>query len=61
MNSMDQRTNAGDDGSLCKTYSAEELLRPGEAQRNSDEFSRQILESSRDCIKMLDLDGRCCG
>ncbi|HUG53363.1 MAG TPA: PAS domain-containing protein, partial [Vicinamibacteria bacterium] len=35
----------------------EELLEAQEALRRSDEFSRRIIESSRDCIKTLTLEG----
>ena len=29
-----------------------------EALRRSEEFAARLIESSRDCIKVLDLDGR---
>jgi PAS domain S-box-containing protein len=35
-----------------------ELRRAHEAMRASEEFTRRILDSSMDCIKVLDLDGR---
>jgi PAS domain S-box-containing protein len=35
-----------------------ELRRAHEAMRVSEEFTRRILDSSMDCIKVLDLDGR---
>lgn len=36
----------------------EALKRSEEALRESEEFSKSIIESSRDCIKVLDMEGR---
>lgn len=59
---------AGASDYLVKPFSARELLARVEAQlamdelrravARSEEFQRKILESSQDCIKVLDLDGR---
>lgn len=42
----------------CFTVDVSELVRAEQELRRSEEFNQRILESSQDCIKVLDLEGR---
>ena len=44
-------------GIFCEGFDVTEGHRAQEALRRSEEFSRRVLASSDDCIKVLDLDG----
>ncbi len=48
----------GQHGVVCYFYDISERIGAQEKLRESDEFSRSIIESSPDCIKVLDLEGK---
>jgi PAS domain S-box-containing protein len=49
---------SGENAQLAVTRDVTERKRAEEALRESEEFKQRIIESSSDCIKVLDLDGR---